>query len=268
MWRLNVILLLAISSVPLQASDLIVHKLNSSRQSAETSVSVLVPDMLDATVRHRVVYVLPVEANNEHRWGDSVAEFRRHDIPNRHQLICVFPTFSELPWYADHPTDLKLQQESYFLNDVVPFVDQHYSTIANRNGRLLVGFSKSGWGAWSLLLRHPDMFAKAAAFDAPMMMTAPGKYGSGPIFGTGENFADYQVSRLLESQRELLSSRPARLGLLGAGNFEKEHVLMRQHMQLLEIPFWVSGTSDRQHSWNSGWVSEAVEWLAATAESN
>ena len=60
-------------------------------------------------------------------------------------------------------------------------------------GRLLLGFSKSGWGAFSLLLRHPDVFGRAAAWDAPLMMNKPGPYGSGDIFGTPENFARYQI---------------------------------------------------------------------------
>lgn len=267
MWRLILILVSAMSSKPSLASDAILHRLNSTRQSAETSVRVLVPDGLGAGVRCRVVYVLPVEANDEQRWGDSLTECCMHDLSNRHGVICVFPTFSALPWYADHPVNSSLQQESYFLKDVVSFIDGHYPTIADRNGRLLVGFSKSGWGAWSLLLRHPNKFSKAAVFDAPLMLNAPGKYGSGPIFGSSENFKSYQVSRLLEVQQKLLSSGPARLGLLGVGNFEEEHVRVRQHMEKLKIPVWSPHASSRLHSWNSGWLPEAVEWLAAPAES-
>ena len=89
------------------------------------------------------------------------------------------PTFSHLPWYADHPTDPDIRQESYLLEVVIPFIEANYPARADRRGRLLLGFSKSGWGAYSLLLRHPDVFGKAAAWDAPLMMSEPGKYGSG-----------------------------------------------------------------------------------------
>jgi hypothetical protein len=59
-------------------------------------------------------------------------------------------------------------------------------------GLLLLGFSKSGWGAlFSLLLRHPDVFGKAAAWDAPLVMDSPGRHGNGDIFGTPENFEKY-----------------------------------------------------------------------------
>ena len=129
-----------------------------------------------------------MEAGEGTRWGDAFAEIKKHDLHNKHNAVCVFPTFADLPWYADHPENPQLQQEAYLLHDVLPLVEKHYPV---REERLLVGFSKSGWGAWSLLLRHPDLFHRAAAFDAPMMMDAPGKYGSGPIFGTVENFRNY-----------------------------------------------------------------------------
>ena len=181
------------------ASEPIVHQVHSVHQAAMTSVRVLLPDRLpaDDEPRLHVVYVLPVEAGNGTRWGDSLAEIQKHDLHNKHRVVCVFPTFSDLPWYADHPENPRLQQEAYLLQDVLPLVEQIYPVRKDREGRLLVGFSKSGWGAWSLLLRHPDVFYRAAAFDAPLMMDAPGKYGSGPIFGTADNFRKYQIISLL-----------------------------------------------------------------------
>ena len=105
-----------------------------------------------------------------------------------------------MPWYADHPSDPEVRQESYFLKVVVPFVEQRVPGPADRDGRLLVGFSKSGWGAYSLLLRHPDHFGKAAAWDAPLMEQRPARFGMGPIFGTQENFEQYRITTLLDRQ--------------------------------------------------------------------
>src|SRR5205807_6283589 len=137
---------------------------------------------------------------------------------NKLQAVFVAPTFSHLPWYADHPTKAEMRQEAYFLKVVVPFTEKPYRLQAEASGRLLLGFSKSGWGAFSLLLRHPDVFAKAAAWDAPLMMDAPGKYGSGDIFGTKENFQKYQLTRLLEERAGKLGDGK-RLAVLGYGNF-------------------------------------------------
>ena len=70
------------------------------------------PTQPGAGVRLPVVYVLPVEARNESRYGDGLLEVRRHDLHNKFQAIFVAPTFSHLPWYADHPTDPEIRQET------------------------------------------------------------------------------------------------------------------------------------------------------------
>lgn len=245
------------------SSGFLVHAVRSDCQAGETKIRILLPDRLEQGRRYPVLYILPVEAHDGTRWGDGLVEAKKHDLANRHGLVCVAPTFAQLPWYANHPTDRQSAQESYFLNVVVPFVDGAYPAIAGSHGRLLVGFSKSGWGAWSLLLRHPDAFGGAAAWDAPLMMDAPGRYGSGPIFGTPENFANYQLSRLLREKAGLFHDR-VRLIHFGYGNFRAEHEAMHRLMEELRIPDKYRDGPQREHSWHSGWLPEAVEMLVAS----
>jgi len=87
----------------------------------------------------------------------------------------------------------------YLIQVVLPFVEKEYLAQALPEARLLLGFSKSGWGAFSLLLRHPGVFGKAVAWDAPLTVDRPGQYGSGPIFGTQENFDRYRVLTIRRS---------------------------------------------------------------------
>ena len=239
-----------------------VHEVRSPFQAGVTKIRVLPPDKLEPGKRYPVIYVLPVEALDGRRYGDGLLEVKKNGLNNAAAAIFVAPTFSHLPWYADHPTDLAIRQESYFLKVVLPYVESHYPAVADSKGRLLLGFSKSGWGAYSLLLRHPDVFGKAAAWDAPLMMDAPGRYGSGDIFGTAENFEPYRVSNLLASRAAALGTE-RRLILLGYGNFrdhhEKAHALMDEH----RIAHAYRDGPPRKHDWHSGWVTEAVEFLAA-----
>jgi hypothetical protein len=265
--RTAVLLLLATFNIGM-ASEPVMHELHSPRQASVTTVRVLLPDLIptDDESRLRVVYVLPVEAGDGTRWGDALAEIQKHNLHNTHNVVCVFPTFSDLPWYADHPDDPQLQQEAYLLQDVLPLVEKNHPVRNDREGRLLVGFSKSGWGAWSLLLRHPNVFYRAAAFDAPMMMDAPGKYGSGPIFSTVDNFRKYQISSLLEQRAAHLRKEPSRLTLIGQGNFQPEHLQLKSRVESEEIPHtWIEG-SVRKHSWHSGWLAEALDRLTKTSQ--
>ena len=240
-----------------------VHRVTSEFQRGETLIRVLLPDQIESGRALKVLYVLPVEAGTERRYGDGLIEAKRLDLANRHQLICVAPTFSHLPWYADHPTDKAIQQESYFVKLVVPAVEKRYPALAERNGRLLVGFSKSGYGAWSLLLRHSSTFAKAAAWDAPLMQAAPNQFGMGPIYGTPENFEQYRLDRLLRDRAADVRSGGGRLIHLGYGNFRDHHQRVESLLNELQIQHVYTDGPQREHAWQSGWLDVAVTALLA-----
>jgi hypothetical protein len=251
----------AVANAKADANGVLVHAVRSPFQAGTTSIRVLLPDKMDPAKAYAVVYVLPVEARDESRYGDGLLEAKRLGLADRHQAIFVAPTFSHLPWYADHPTDPTIRQESYLLRVVLPFVEQAYPARADAGGRMLVGFSKSGWGAYSLLLRHPDVFGKAAAWDAPLMMDAPGKYGSGPVFGTAANFDAYRVATLLEKRAADLRG-DERLVLLGYGNFRDHHLRAHALMASLKVRHAYADGPKRKHEWGSGWLPEAVDRLA------
>lgn len=242
-----------------------IHTVQSSYQSRKTLIRVLQPDLVRSDRTYPVVYVLPVEAGVEKKYGDGLIEAKRQNLHNTLSAFFVAPTFSQLPWYADHPTAIEIRQESYFINVVVSFIDKTYPVQADAHGRLLLGFSKSGWGAWSLLLRHPEKFGKGVAWDAPLMMHQPGLYGSGEIFGSAENFEKYRVSKLLEELSNRFQRRK-RLILLGFGNFRSEHELAHSLLIKLNIPHEYRDGPERKHDWHSGWVKEAAEFLFDKSE--
>jgi hypothetical protein len=221
---------------------------------------VLLPETTKSQGPYPVVYVLPVEARNESHYGDGLREVQKQDYQNRYRAIFVAPTFSHLPWYADHPSNPAIRQETYLLNVVVPFIERTYPAIAQRQGRLLLGFSKSGWGACTLLLRHPEVFGRAAPWDAPVMMEWPSQFDSAEIFGTRENFELYQVQRLLREKGAELGSQ-CRLWLAGYRTFRSHHQEMLALLEELQIRHEYRDGPDRPHDWHSGWVSEAVAWL-------
>jgi len=239
---------------------ILIHDARSRYQAGTTRIRVLLPEHRLAHTRYPVIYLLPVEARGEHKYGDGLVEAERLDLPNTLQCIFVSPSFSHLPWYADHPEKRIVRQESYLLKTVIPFIEKTYPVKRGREGRLLLGFSKSGWGAWSLLLRHPDLFDKAAAWDAPMMMDAPGQYGSGNIFGTPENFEEYRITTLLDRKAAELGGSP-RLILLGYGGFRDQHQEVHDLMLNLKIPHRYKDGPERPHTWEGGWLQEAAESL-------
>ena len=81
--------------------------------------------------------------------------------------------------------------------DILPeWVDNNFSTTGSEKN-LLVGFSKSGYGALDLEFKHPSVFSAVAAFDFPGDMSSYDDYGSSSAhdYGTQANFQDnYQMT--------------------------------------------------------------------------
>ncbi len=240
-----------------------VHELESPYQSGKLPVRVLVPDRLEKGKKYQVVYVLPVEAKDDAKFGNGLLEIQKHDLHNTFQAVFVAPTFSTLPWYADHPTKAELRQESHLLRVVIPLIEKSYPVRAERDGRLLLGFSKSGAGAYSLILRNPDTFGKALAFDSPLMRETLSK-GS-QVFATQENFEQYCVPKLLHKHAKTFAEEK-RLILLGKGFLQGQHQQAHALMDKLKIAHEYREGTQRKHTWDSGWVPEAVELLLPKAQ--
>jgi len=248
-------------------SKIIEHRISSPYQASETTLRVLSPDQIVEGRLYRTLYVLPVREESDERHGQGLQEIRDLDIPNRYDVICIAPAFSEMPWYNDHASDSERQDESHLLKTIIPFVEANYPVRTDAEGELLLGFSKSGWGALSLLLRHPDTFGKAAAWDTGIRVDL------GPIeeadrtermmqfWGSAENFAHYRLSNLVKSHGSKLGPN-ARIfyyvpaGVRAAGG-AKLHQLMIEN----ELPHRYLFEPPRRHSWTSGWIPESVEFL-------
>ncbi len=55
--------------------------------------------------------------------------------------------------------------ETFTISQLIPWVDSHLRTRANRKGRAIAGLSMGGFSAMSYAARHPDLFAWASSFS-------------------------------------------------------------------------------------------------------
>lgn len=76
-------------------------------------------------------------------------------------------------FYVNNQGNPKLQWEDYLIQDLIPYVDSHYRTVAAREGRAIAGLSMGGYGAMTLGLRHPDMFAAIASMSGALGSAQP-----------------------------------------------------------------------------------------------
>jgi hypothetical protein len=258
------VLLLNTSALGQASSDEIIsHKIRSKYLGGvETAIHVLKPSKMDDGKRYPVLYILPV-IDGDAAWGKPFKIAQEENFPDKYGVICVMATFPRGTLYCNHPTKKNQQDESYFVQDVVPFVDQNYPTIAQAEGRYLTGFCASGSGGLWLLLRHLDMFGKVAAWDAWLdldeMIEADEK-----LFGTNENYRDYAVLNQIDRHAHELIDGPTRIVMMAYRNKrDGVHSVHRFHDKLFDygIAHIFEFHEAEAHRWDSGWLSRAVEYL-------
>ncbi|MGZ5201391.1 MAG: alpha/beta hydrolase [Telluria sp.] len=110
--------------------------------------------------------------------------------------------------------------EDYLIQEIVPYVDGHYSTAAQREQRYIGGVSMGGFAALYLALTHPAMFSKVGAHSAA-------------LWDYGKTNADQ-----FAGQRDWLYATPAL-------RQQRDPMLLAQQVDLSGMRFYIdAGTGD------------------------
>ncbi|NRA40167.1 MAG: hypothetical protein HRU15_18625 [Planctomycetes bacterium] len=70
--------------------------------------------------------------------------------------------------YLDAPKDPTVKIATFISQELVAYVDKNMPSIADRNSRVLAGFSMGGGGAVRLLCQYPDVFSLALSRGGAM----------------------------------------------------------------------------------------------------
>lgn len=245
-----------------------IHTVKTEYQNSKQEIRVLLPDNYSRERYYRVLYVLPVEKGFHQRYGYGLGVLKQINAHNKYDIIIVQMGFEKEPWFGDHATDTKTRQASYLKEFVVPFIEKHYSTMGTSDGRLLFGFSKSGWGAFSLILTYPDFFGYAASWDAPMFFDGF-HYGMGEVYGTLDQLNVYR-SDILASKQKKHFQKKTRLVLTGekdwgrsiaAPNNGSHTVEMHILMEREGIKHVYDNSIKAPHRWSEQWMTSTLEAL-------
>ena len=127
-----------------------------------THLRVLLPEGYASTRRrYPVLYLLAGHTGTYKQWttNSDVADYVR-GLP----LIVVMPD-GGTGWYSNPASGVGPRWGDYLIDELVPYVDAHYRTVAGRAGRAVAGLSMGGLGAFDYAALHPDLFAAAASFS-------------------------------------------------------------------------------------------------------
>jgi Concanavalin A-like lectin/glucanases superfamily/Putative esterase len=236
-----------------------------------TILRILEPTNPAPGMPRRFIYVLPVitDVDLQSEFGDGLEELLALNIHNAYNAYIIAPSFRAVPWYADHDSISHRKYETFMVHDLVPWVQANLS-VTGQEEHWLIGFSKSGFGAVTLLFRNPTVFNAAAAWDLPADQSDPYIWNMLDNYGTNANFQNnYRLtSEWIAARRPPFLTTP-RLWLsddyahyAGTPTFRDEVLAFAGRLLANDVQFLLEASgATRPHTWTSGWLPEAVAGL-------
>ena len=163
--------------------------------------------------RYPVLYLLHGAWDDYNAWTNHAAEALAV-LAQKYGLIIVTPDGDPFGWYADSPYDPPNQIETYFVKELIPFVESNLPAEAGVRGA--TGLSMGGHGALVLALRNPGLFAAASSMSGILDITAhPGQWQLDRVFGPQaqgnlELWQEHSAYNLIETRPDALNG----LGIL------------------------------------------------------
>ncbi|MDE6271050.1 MAG: esterase family protein, partial [Muribaculaceae bacterium] len=162
------------------------------------TVWVAVPDAAAADTARRfpVVYILNGYGGDNASW----LNITRRDLPalaDRYGMVLVMPD-GRNSWYWDSPERPDMQMESFFVKELVPYVDANLPVYTRSDKRAITGLSMGGHGALYLAMRHPDIFGNAGSMSGGVdIRPFPDSWGMKTLIGPkSQRWDDYTVAVL------------------------------------------------------------------------
>ena len=124
---------------------------------------IVTPKNYDSEKEYPVVYLLHGHGGGHHTWITKTKPTLEDDV-TRLGIIAVCPD-GENSWYVDSPIDPSYRYETYITKELIPYVDEKYSTIASSKGRAVTGFSMGGYGGLWLGTNYPEIFGACGSMS-------------------------------------------------------------------------------------------------------
>ncbi len=113
--------------------------------------------------RYTTVYLLHGFGGDHTDWVNRSGLTR---YANEFRFVFVTPD-GHNGWYTNS-LDRKRNYEDFVIDELIPYVDRKYRTLATRHGRVVAGLSMGGYGAIKLAIRYPARFILAGSFSGAL----------------------------------------------------------------------------------------------------
>lgn len=214
--------------------------ISSSAMKKAVKTVVILPDNYEtakaAGKKFPVLYLLHGYSGNHSSWINT-APFLKDKV-NELQMIIVCPD-GKNSWYFDAPENKEIQYETFMAKELITYMDNNYSTVADRSGRAISGLSMGGHGALYLATRNQEVYGAAGSMAGgvdfrPFPENWELKIALGDMKTHPENWTAHTVVHQVENLA------PGKLDLIidcGQGDFFFEvNQQLHQKLNDLKIP--------------------------------
>lgn len=123
----------------------------------------------ESNTKYPVVYLLHGGFGAFSDWHQKVTEPGLvPKLADQYQLIIVTPGVGPSSYYYDSPIMDSVQYESYIIRELIPFIDQNYRTLDQKESRAITGLSMGGHGAMMLAAKHRNLFTAVGTMSGVM----------------------------------------------------------------------------------------------------
>ena len=147
--------------------------INSATLGQAMKYSVYLPEGYDGQTKLPVLYLLHGYGGNNNSWLDdgNMASLTSAAITagTVGKMIVVMPD-GQTSFYCNGYPEGQLNYEDFFLNELIPTVEQTFNTRADRAGRAIGGLSMGGYGTLLHSIKHRDMYCCAYAMSPAAYM--------------------------------------------------------------------------------------------------
>ena len=125
---------------------------------------------------------------------------------------------------------------------------------------VLIGFSKSGLGAWNIARAIPDRIAATLIFDAPAARAELPPWGTAPFYADD---AAWQEDLPLLHVTDFAAALPRthKLILISGEGFHDEMALLARALSATELDVTFLPRPHLRHHWQSGWLEDGLAAL-------
>ena len=156
-------------------ADVLSEAVPSAILSRSVNVCVVLPSGYASSQRpYPTLYYLHGLFENERSWSSRGGLGILQDLwaqGDAQEFIVVMPDGAKT--FYVNAYDGHERYEDFFIEELVPWVDRKYRTLASAAARGISGTSMGGYGALHLAMDHPDVFGSASAHSAALIPKIP-----------------------------------------------------------------------------------------------